>query len=396
MAPTSTQSGVNKQPDLSCTKCGQANEIAHTIQCEECKHWIHYMCSALPVYILLCLARTNRKYTCEKCCYDKYAEPTWTAEAVAAIERQKHSMITKEQSTDPQTTSLPPGHTDSTQLPVQTASTQDQTATAPSPTSATVSVTEREGTDTLGLGDTPENIDLSNVGDTLDQSHDTQPRPNQGTDRGETTREIPNTDAQAGQQRQTPPPQDMRPVCRHYRRGICKHGLLGRECIYRHPKPCRRLLNHGVKGDNGCKLGGKCTMFHPVMCRNSIRKHVCFVETCQYLHVKGTRRTKKAPAPQESATKAPTGTPGKTVQPNNAEALPVQGLATHPVTANDTFLGVMTGLRTDMGNLFKTMEAQTILLTSLLKEHNTSRVGWPVHTPPPGQTPPWFAALASH
>ncbi|MPC50854.1 hypothetical protein E2C01_044688 [Portunus trituberculatus] len=75
---------VNNAEPGHCSACGQNKDMKFTIQCEECKSWVHYTCGALPLYLLLCLTRTHRKYMCEKCSFHKYADPDWTAEAIEA------------------------------------------------------------------------------------------------------------------------------------------------------------------------------------------------------------------------------------------------------------------------------------------------------------------------
>ena len=79
-------------------------------------------------------------------------------------------------------------------------------------------------------------------------------------------------------------------VCRFYKKGRCKHGLHGRNCIYYHPKACSKLLKFGNKVPKGCNQGVNCPNFHPRMCSSSIRNGECFNETCSFTHVKGTRR----------------------------------------------------------------------------------------------------------
>lgn len=85
------------------------------------------MCSALPVYLLLCLARTNRKYTCEKCCRDKYADQEWTAEAVAAIKNQRQSLVSN-------STISPLDQSDPIEMHTQGDSSQDHSPSLPNPT----------------------------------------------------------------------------------------------------------------------------------------------------------------------------------------------------------------------------------------------------------------------
>ncbi|KAK3890046.1 hypothetical protein Pcinc_005961 [Petrolisthes cinctipes] len=58
-----------------------------------------------------------------------------------------------------------------------------------------------------------------------------------------------------------------RPICRFYKRGVCKYGISGRGCKFDHPKPCQRLIQHGPRGNQGCKSGQKCQKYHPMLCR---------------------------------------------------------------------------------------------------------------------------------
>lgn len=83
-------------------------------QCEECQDWIHHTCSALPLYLLLCLAKTIQKYTCESCSFDKYADTKWPAVTSETISRMKEQTAHSSANTDmadprcPQATASPP------------------------------------------------------------------------------------------------------------------------------------------------------------------------------------------------------------------------------------------------------------------------------------------------
>ena len=57
----------------------------------ECKERLHYYCTKLPLYNLMCLLKTTRKYTCEKCYVSKYLDEAWeniAREAQKAIDEQ--------------------------------------------------------------------------------------------------------------------------------------------------------------------------------------------------------------------------------------------------------------------------------------------------------------------
>lgn len=398
MAPTPTSSGVNKQPDPCCATCGQANEMDHTIQCEECKRWIHYVCSALPVYILLCLARTHRKYTCEKCCYEKYADPVWTAEAVEAIKRQKHSTITKEQPSDLQAIPTPPEHSGPSQPREQTDSSldplQETTATEPQiqdsspqshPTSHNPSLQEENvstggNSNTVGLGDSPENIDLSQLGETQDQTNITTHRTHQETQGGQT--------AEDNTKRLLP---KVATICKFYRNGNCRYGRIGKSCRYQHPKCCQRLLNHGPHSNQGCKLKNRCPQFHPTLCRSSVSRGVCFRQSCTLAHIRGTKFTRDQQASQTERN-IPQG-PG--AAGNLGDRKGNQELPSQSADPNSAFLGVMTEVTARLDSLTKAMEAQASMITNIIGQ---KQIG-PTPPPPPiwlNPVTPWLNAPNSH
>ena len=80
-------------------------------------------------------------------------------------------------------------------------------------------------------------------------------------------------------------------ICSFYRRGNCRFGISGKGCSRSHPKPCRKLLQHGNKGPRGCSEGSKCPKFHPQICSSSLTRGECLNEKCTFPHVKGTRRS---------------------------------------------------------------------------------------------------------
>ncbi|KAG0730193.1 hypothetical protein GWK47_028757 [Chionoecetes opilio] len=94
MAASREGQDSNTTQTNKCAACCINDDMKHTIQCGECKEWIHYYCSKLPLYNLMCLLKTNRKYTCEKCYVSKYLDEDWekvAKEAQEAIENQESS-----------------------------------------------------------------------------------------------------------------------------------------------------------------------------------------------------------------------------------------------------------------------------------------------------------------
>ncbi len=51
---------------------------------------------------------------------------------------------------------------------------------------------------------------------------------------------------QGARDRANTAPRDPQPVCSHYKKGTCRHGISGRGCRFQHPKPCQKLMNHGT------------------------------------------------------------------------------------------------------------------------------------------------------
>ena len=86
-------------------------------------------------------------------------------------------------------------------------------------------------------------------------------------------------------------------ICPHLKKGKCFFGLTGRreyegksECPFKHPRTCDALLNHGIRGSQGCKEKTTgCRKFHPKFCHYSLNKGVCYDKDCKLgFHVKGT------------------------------------------------------------------------------------------------------------
>ena len=77
-------------------------------------------------------------------------------------------------------------------------------------------------------------------------------------------------------------------TCKFFLKTSCKTGLLGKNCKFDHLPVCNKLMRHGIRSPQGCKLGRDCRFFHPHMCRESLKFKTCSRSNCKYYHVKGT------------------------------------------------------------------------------------------------------------
>ena len=140
---------------------------------------------------------------------------------------------------------------------------------------------------------------------------------------------------------------DERPICHFFRKGQCKHGITGRGCKYLHPKPCKKLVQHGAKAPYGCTLGRvRCEKFHPNMCPSSMTKGVCTDSSCKLWHVAGTQKIHQN---ETMASGNPKG--AKSRKPN---PMPPKG-------TSDDFLGLLQSWKAEM------MEAMDTKLAIALK-----------------------------
>ena len=88
-------------------------------------------------------------------------------------------------------------------------------------------------------------------------------------------------------------------ICIMYKKGICRHGLRGnnlidgKKCSFDHPRACRKYTAYGSKDKRGCKPGSNCKLYHPILCRFSVKSRLCTNEKCTFVHLKGTQRRKE-------------------------------------------------------------------------------------------------------
>ena len=101
------------------------------------------------------------------------------------------------------------------------------------------------------------------------------------------------------------PSQDTPQICQHYKKGSCRFGRKGTDCPHDHPRPCRRLLNHGTNPTRGCLKGDACDGFHPDMCNASLTTGECLDKSCKKPHVRGARRHPKPAKTNKTTTPKP-------------------------------------------------------------------------------------------
>ena len=86
-------------------------------------------------------------------------------------------------------------------------------------------------------------------------------------------------------------------ICPLYKRHQCPFGASGRTevngetCQYNHPRKCMKFCRFGRK-KGGCNKGAACKLYHPVLCKYSVRSGECLNAECTYTHIKGTKRKK--------------------------------------------------------------------------------------------------------
>jgi hypothetical protein len=84
----------------------------------------------------------------------------------------------------------------------------------------------------------------------------------------------------------TPAKNKKKELCRFYARGRCNRN---RDCRFGHPDLCKKFKLFGSKSTDPKGCDGKCNLFHPNACRNSLLSRTCSFKDCRFFHLKGTR-----------------------------------------------------------------------------------------------------------
>ena len=89
---------------------------------------------------------------------------------------------------------------------------------------------------------------------------------------------------------------DASETCGLYMKNSCPHGISGKRkvdgqvCNKDHPKGCLKYLRSGKRGCNKANKNNKCQLFHPVLCRYSVRDRRCTNLQCTFVHLSRTKR----------------------------------------------------------------------------------------------------------
>ena len=86
-------------------------------------------------------------------------------------------------------------------------------------------------------------------------------------------------------------------LCNFYKKKTCRHGMIGEECKFLHPAPCRKYME---SPERGCRA--PCKGYHPKLCKYSTATRECYNDRCFRTHRKGTRHKQTPPATQEPST----------------------------------------------------------------------------------------------
>ena len=114
-------------------------------------------------------------------------------------------------------------------------------------------------------------------------------------------------------------------VCNFYKKKACRHSMIGEECKFLHPAPCRKYMENP---EISCRA--PCRGYHPELCKYSRAIRECYNDRCFRIHFKRTRRKQTPPATQEPSTNNSTNHKSATSYDQNTKS----GLQPPPTLVN--------------------------------------------------------------
>ena len=96
--------------------------------------------------------------------------------------------------------------------------------------------------------------------------------------------------------RRDEPGNSRKKVCLLYSKNQCPHGATGKIkidgkiCSDPHPRKCLKFCRYGNKKGRGCQKARSCPMYHPILCKFSVRHGECRNRECTFTHLRHTKR----------------------------------------------------------------------------------------------------------
>ena len=252
MDPTKNKASGDPCGHQSCTEV--VYDDSEAVSCDFCKCWYHISCCEVDKVSYEFLTNTSFHiyWKCANCPdFDKIMEQRDVGEKVTGLEKIMENRLEKIETNISKKINL--------------AYKANQSAAPSKVGSVTANVISANPPD-----DTVQSADQANSSSSASNIPAVEPTSEENNDRASATE-----------------------ICSHYKLGKCRHGASGnkvvdnQKCKYAHPKKCRKYCNFGIYGCDGCEL------FHPVMCKNSVRYRECFSENCTLNHLRGTERRKR-------------------------------------------------------------------------------------------------------
>ena len=81
---------------------------------------------------------------------------------------------------------------------------------------------------------------------------------------------------------------------RRLQKKACRHAMIGKECKFLYPVPCRKYMENP---ERSCRA--QCKGYHSELCKYSRATRECYNDRCFRIHLKCTRRKQTPPTTQE-------------------------------------------------------------------------------------------------
>ncbi len=258
---------------MTCPSCNYSVTSENNgIQCDKCKDYFHYHCTTLPIYCLVSLSKTTRKWMCHSCVAQTFPSFLNDYKLIEGAVK-KHSELL-----DPNNPNkdelIEAANKIETELAAerirekgkdnkQVNTVDDATAQVAQNATPTQVGTNNNGNDRLsGVSNTTGSNDAAPAD--LDSP--------------------PGTDNVSGQIKSKA---IKTKNCRYFIQGRCKAQKHSELCDFIHPDLCTKFISTGPPG---CDKSKDCQFYHPKLCMSSLTSNTCVRTRCFYYHVNGSTR----------------------------------------------------------------------------------------------------------